>query len=207
MPAPLCYGCPKHSDDAPEKNARCILQFCDPPGAAATQQHHVRRVLALRCALLIDRVVRQLLLNLIRQLVHHRRGVRRLRAVIQGLHHLLAFSTDVLVPSNAKQRSSDVGQLADRQRMLSAALVRKAFMDVFCQELSTWRGRLSFRGSVPLMASLRPGPRTTTPQRCSVAYRTLTACCGYNGSRSPACGMPTHHESRMPVQHPELSRP
>lgn len=42
----------------------------------------------------------------------------------------------------------------------------------------TWSGRLSLSGSVPLIWSERPGPRTTTPQRCSVAYLTLTACCG-----------------------------
>lgn len=52
---------------------------------------------------------------------------------------------------------------------------------------------------MPLMASLRPGPRTTTPQRCSVAYRTLTACCGYDGSRSPAHVTTQHGDNR--VQH------
>lgn len=36
------------------------------------------------------------------------------------------------------------------------------------------------------MASLSPAPRTTTPQRCSVAYCTLTACCGKEGSTRPA---------------------
>lgn len=45
----------------------------------------------------------------------------------------------------------------------------------------TSRGRLSFSGSVPLIWSVRPGPRTTTPHRCSVAYMTLTACCCCEG--------------------------
>jgi hypothetical protein len=36
------------------------------------------------------------------------------------------------------------------------------------------------------MASLSPDPRTTTPQRCSVAYFTDTACCGNDGSTRPA---------------------
>lgn len=41
----------------------------------------------------------------------------------------------------------------------------------------TCSGRPSLSGSVPPIWSVRPGPRTTTPQRCSVAYLTLTVCC------------------------------
>jgi hypothetical protein len=48
------------------------------------------------------------------------------------------------------------------------------------------RGKSSFRGSVPEMASVRPGPLTTTPQRCSVAYLTDTWCCGKEGRVRPA---------------------
>lgn len=53
-------------------------------------------------------------------------------------------------------------------------------------EHQTWRERLSRSGSVPLMLSQSPGPATTTPQRCSVAYFTLIECCGKDGSFSPA---------------------
>ena len=48
------------------------------------------------------------------------------------------------------------------------------------------RGRPSLRGSVPEMESLRSGPLTATPQRCSVAYLTRTECCGKLGKLSPA---------------------
>ena len=50
-------------------------------------------------------------------------------------------------------------------------------------------GKLSRRGSVPLMASHRPAPRTTTPQRCSVAYLTATACWGNPGIAMPVAAV------------------
>jgi hypothetical protein len=48
------------------------------------------------------------------------------------------------------------------------------------------RGRLSFKGSVSDIASVKFGPLMTTPQRCSVAYFTCTLCWGYPGSSVPA---------------------
>mmetsp|Transcript_13104 Transcript_13104/g.35683 ORF Transcript_13104/g.35683 Transcript_13104/m.35683 type:complete len:200 (-) Transcript_13104:342-941(-) len=48
------------------------------------------------------------------------------------------------------------------------------------------KGRLSFKGSVPVMASLRPGPETATPHLCSVAYCTRTLCSGKLGSDRPS---------------------
>ena len=50
----------------------------------------------------------------------------------------------------------------------------------------TCSGRLSRSGSVPLMASQSPAPRTTTPQRCSVAYLTATVWRGKPGIAMPA---------------------
>jgi len=47
-------------------------------------------------------------------------------------------------------------------------------------------GYLSLSGSVPVMASLRPGPRTLTPHRCSVAYRTATSWPGKEGRVIPS---------------------
>ena len=48
------------------------------------------------------------------------------------------------------------------------------------------KGRLSFRGSVLVMRSHRPGPSTTSPHRCSVAYFTLTTFSGKLGSAVPS---------------------
>lgn len=61
----------------------------------------------------------------------------------------------------------------------------------------TSSGRLSLRGSVPLIWSLRPGPRTTTPQRCSVAYSTLTACCERGRGRQVSAGFGTRGAGRL----------
>ena len=52
----------------------------------------------------------------------------------------------------------------------------------------TWRGRLSFSGSVPEIWSDRPVPLTTTPHLCSVAYLTLMRYSGKLGSLRPAGG-------------------
>mmetsp|Transcript_6759 Transcript_6759/g.27598 ORF Transcript_6759/g.27598 Transcript_6759/m.27598 type:complete len:203 (-) Transcript_6759:481-1089(-) len=44
----------------------------------------------------------------------------------------------------------------------------------------------SFRGSVPETLPERPGPCTTTPHLCSVAYRTDTECSGQPGRGVPS---------------------
>lgn len=40
----------------------------------------------------------------------------------------------------------------------------------------------SFKGSVPVIVSVNPGPRTRTPHRCSVAYLTATVWSGKEGN-------------------------
>ena len=66
------------------------------------------------------------------------------------------------------------------------------------------RGRPSLRGSVPETESLRSGPLIATPQRCSVAYCTITVWCGKLGRHSPAAQLAhrevsQRHESPVPI--------
>ena len=53
---------------------------------------------------------------------------------------------------------------------------------------------------MPETESLRSGPLTATPQRCSVAYLTMTECCGKLGKLSPAEQLCTPEPHKHPTQ-------
>lgn len=170
--------------------------------AAAAQQDHVGRRLAFRHPLRVDRMRRQYPLDLSRQLVHHRCCVCRLGRAIQGLGHLLEYQVGqwgaALISDGCLADADDWG--AARTKALppptrlparrSPALVcagQRPRCNSPCQcAQRACSGRPSLSGSVPLMRSVRPAPRTTTPQRCSVAYLTLTACCSAGGTSRQA---------------------
>jgi hypothetical protein len=190
-----CCSCEPAAEPAGTQSQAAALQSpqpCRPPAAAASEKHHVGRRLAMRAALRVDLVRLQHLADLGGQLVDHCSGVGRLRGARSGRMQLMALlklrtctATHAAAPSLSRHHKAPHQRPPAPGSTCSEACSARQIMQHVKQQLRSLRrpltsglsspgrhsssGRLSFRGSVPVTASVRPAPRSTTPQRCSVA--------------------------------------